>query len=647
MRKEISDLTLEQRQELAALAALPDDRIDTTDAPEAKDWSQAKRGVFYRPGTPQESPAGSEPACPATPGTTAMARLNVPDRTFFEGDNLAILQGINSESIDLIATDPPFNKRRNMSGRAGKYPDQWYWADGHTHTAACPADCSLRAVQREWLEEIEALGKIAESQKGAPARRDAARYNGLVATIEAARLTHDDGVAAFLCFLSVRLLECHRILKPTGSIYLHCDHSANAYIRMAMDAVFGKDNFRNEIVWLRRQDRHNLGRQQMGRAHDTIFWYAKSRAARYNIQYTPYSDEYIKSAYNKFDHRGQYRTLPCTNETGGNKPYEFRGITRAWRFAPEHMEELYRNDLLVQATPASPFQYKKYLDPNEGVKIQDVWTDVAGARGREHTGWPTQKPVELMRRIIAASSNPGDVVLDPFAGCATTLVACENMGQGLRRRWISIDRAAMAKVHVLNRLLNTDSKNAAVAVHKVPGSDDDGVYDEAEFQKALAANQWAMRLETTPPQRTDAGETAPDFATPYRPTTRPMTTFTYDEMLDMYFARWLYQCAGCGKPAPTYPNGKVDTGDFQLDHLTPRDLNDPDTDQLDNRCALCAKCNRKKSNRLALTGLQIQNVKDKEIYLKRADLPKESAIRAWGRSELAKAKPAAIGPGAC
>ena len=570
-----------------------------------------------------------------------MAELNVPDRTFFEGDNLAILQGINSESIDLIATDPPFNKRRNMSGRAGKWPDQWYWADTHTHTSDCPPDCNLRAVPREWLDEIRALGEIAAGQKGAPARRDAARYNGLVAVIETARLAHDDGIAAFLCFLSVRLLECRRILKPTGSIYLHCDHSANAYIHMAMDAIFGKDNFRNEIVWLRRQDRHNLGRQQMGRAHDTIFWYAKSQAARYNIQYTPYSDEYIKSAYNKFDDRGQYRTLPCTNETGGNKHYEFRGITRAWRFAPERMAELYQNDMLVQATPTSPFQYKKYLDPNEGVKIQDVWTDVAGARGREHTGWPTQKPLSLMQRIIAASSNPGDVVLDPFAGCATTLVACENMGQGLRRRWIGIDRAAMAKVHVLNRLLDTDSKNPAVIVAKIDDNNDDGVYDEAEFQKALAANRWAMRLETAPPPRTDAGETAPGFATPYRPTTKPETTFTYDEMLELYFARWLYQCAGCGKQAPTYPNGKVDTGDFQLDHLTPRDLNNPDTDQLDNRCALCAKCNRKKSNRLTLTGLQVQNVKDKEIYVKRADLPKDSAIRAWGRSELEKVKPAA------
>ena len=549
-----------------------------------------------------------------------MAELNVPDRTFFEGDNLAILQGINSESVDLIATDPPFNKRRNMSGSAGKYPDQWYWADGHTHTAACPADCRLRAVQREWLEEIEALGKIAESQKGAQARRDAARYNGLVATIEAARLTHDDGIAAFLCFLSVRLLECHRILKPTGSIYLHCDHSANGYIRMAMDAIFGtgtnsKPGFRNEIVWRKYAGRKNNATRKFSTQHETIFFYGKSASARFNVQYDPISQDEVKKKYKFTDENGRLYRLAW------GRRFQTTGENR-----------------------------RIYLDEQPGSAIGSLWVEDGlqlNTSSAERTNWPTQKPISLMQRIIAASSNPGDMVLDPFAGCATTLVACENMGQGQRRRWIGIDRAAMAKVHVLNRLLDTDSRNAAVPVHKVDGNDDDGVYDEAEFQKALAANQWAMRLETTPPQRTDAGETAPDFATPYRPTTRPKTTFTYDEMLDKYFARWLYQCAGCGKPAPTYPNGKVDTGDFQLDHLTPRDLNDPDTDELDNRCALCAKCNRKKSNRLTLTGLQIQNVKDKEIYLKRADLPKENAIRAWGRSELAKAKPAAVGSSAC
>ena len=511
-----------------------------------------------------------------------MADLNVRDRTFFEGDNLAILQGINSESVDLIATDPPFNKRRNMQGRAGIYPDQWYWADEHTHAANCPADCGLRAVQREWLEEIEALGKIAESQKSAQARQDAARYNGLVATIEAARLTHDDGIAAFLCFLSVRLLECRRILKPTGSIYLHCDHSANAYIRMAMDAIFGRDNFRNEVAWGYRTQ--GVAMKWWPRKHDTIFFYTK-----------------------------------------GNK----------WTFHPQMERQFYDK----------PFRHTQVDDRGRhyvDTYMRDVWdndeTRPRISQSKERTGWPTQKPLALMQRIIAASSNPGDVVLDPFAGCATTLVACENMGQGQRRRWIGIDRAGMAKVHVLNRLLDTDSNNAAVAIRKVDGNDNDGVYDESDFKKTLAANRWAMRLATKPPRRSDGGETAPDLRTPYRPTTRPKTTFTYDEMLEMYFARWGYKCAGCGKPAPQYPSGKFDIGDFQLDHLTPRDLNNPDTDELDNRCGMCAKCNRKKSNRLTLTGLQVQNRRDQEFYVSRADLPKENDIRAWGRSELAKAK---------
>ena len=220
-----------------------------------------------------------------------MAELNVPDRTFFEGDNLAILQGINSECVDLIATDPPFNKRRNMAGRAGKYPDLRYWADGHDHSVGCPADCSLRAVQREWLDEISARGEIAGRQKDAAGRRDAARYRGLAAVIETTRLTHDDGIAAFLCFLAARLLECHRILKPTGSIYLHCDHSANGYIRMAMDAIFGKDNFRNEIVW-RYTGPGSPQMRQFSRKHDTIYWYAKDSEWSFNWDAVriPYKD---------------------------------------------------------------------------------------------------------------------------------------------------------------------------------------------------------------------------------------------------------------------------------------------------------------------------------------------------------------------
>ncbi len=360
-----------------------------------------------------------------------MAEQNFPDRALYNLDNLDVLRGMNSETVDLIATDPPFNKKRNRSASSGQYEDAWRWADHPTMQRERPEQWKWQPVHRIWLDQI----------------RD--ENEALFRVIEATRLTQDDDTAAFLCFLGVRLLEMRRVLKPTGSIYLHCDDTASNYIRMTMDAIFGKTNLRNEIVWLRRQDRHNLATRHMGRAHDTILWYVKSNDAEYNIQYTPYSDQYIRTAYKYSDRRGQYRTLPCTNETGGNKPYDFKGITRAWRFAPERMEQMYQDDMLVQAKPTSPFQYKKYLNLEEGVKIQDVWTDIPGSRGNESTSSPDQKPVALYERIIKASSNPGDLVLDPFCGCATTPIAAHNLG----RRWVGIDRREDAAFHIANRLL--------------------------------------------------------------------------------------------------------------------------------------------------------------------------------------------------
>ena len=156
-----------------------------------------------------------------------MSEQNFPDNTLYELDNLDVLRGMNSETVDLIATDPPFNTKRNRSGTAGFYVDNWKWGD----TGRLPDQWKWNEVHPKWLEEIK---------DDSPA---------LFQVIEAARECHDDGIAAFLCFLSVRLLEMHRVLKPTGSIYLHCDHTANAYIRMCMDAIFGHRNFRNEIVW--------------------------------------------------------------------------------------------------------------------------------------------------------------------------------------------------------------------------------------------------------------------------------------------------------------------------------------------------------------------------------------------------------------
>ena len=184
---------------------------------------------------------------------------NFPDNTLYELDNLPVLRGMNSETVDLIATDPPFNTKRNRSGTAGFYEDTWKWGDPNKR----PDQWKWNEVHPKWLEEIK---------DNEPA---------LYQVIEAARVCHDEGIAAFLCFLSVRLLECRRILKPTGSIYLHCDHNANSYIRMSMDAIFGKNNFRNEIVW-HYYNVASTSRKSFGRKHDTILFYSKSKTTSFS-----------------------------------------------------------------------------------------------------------------------------------------------------------------------------------------------------------------------------------------------------------------------------------------------------------------------------------------------------------------------------
>ena len=393
--------------------------------------------------------------------------LNIQNRTIYNHDNLDVLKGINSSCIDLIYIDPPFNKKKEFTAPIGSSAEGASFKDWFRE----------EDVKDEWLQTIK------EDYDGL--------YNFLsgVKTLSSIHSSKANKYYlynyCYLSYMAIRLIEMHRILKDTGSIYLHCDPTMSHYLKILMDIIFGEKNFRNEIAWLRKQgEKHNLAQKKMTSSHDIVFWYVKSDKYKYNTQYNTYSEKYIDTSYKFQDEFGKYSTFPCTNEAGGNKEYEFRGIIRAWRFSPEKMETMYQNNMLTQSSPKSPFRYKKYLDVNKGVKLGDLWIDIHQPRGKERTGYPTQKPLKLLERIIKASSNEGDVVLDAFCGCATTCVASEK----LNRQWIGIDISYKAYELVQKRL----SK-------EVEGW-------EASGQGDIIKHQEKTYFKTTPPNRTDGGQ---------------------------------------------------------------------------------------------------------------------------------------------
>lgn len=420
----------------------------------------------------------------------------------------------------------------------------------------------------KWLEEIKD------------------NHSELYHAIDAAKHCQGQDTAAFLCFLSVRLIEMHRILKPTGSIYLHCDPTASHYIKMCMDAIFGKKNFRNEIVWKRRKDTHNLASHHMGRIHDIIYYYVKSHEGMYHIQYTPYEPEYINSHYKYEDTTGKYRLLPCTNETGGNRPYSFRGIKRAWRFSEQTMNDMLKSDLLVQLTSGGPYYYKKYLSEAKGVPLQDLWTDISPVRGADSTGSPDQKPLALYERIIKASSNEGDLVLDPFCGCATTIIAANN----LKRRWIGIDRRVDARYHIITRFMGITRKER----ERIEKYATDKTWLDRQTQK------YEMHYQTDPPTRTDQDDPdTPELEHVY--SAEPDNPHTHAEIHDELVKEFGLKCWGCNYQPP-------DKRYLHLDHIIPK--SDGGTNHIDNRALLCQPCNSMKSNTMSLNALRRMNKKE-------------------------------------
>ena len=353
---------------------------------------------------------------------------NWQNRTLFHGDNLKFLRSMNSESVDLIATDPPFNKGRDFHAtpdslaKGASFQDRWSWETD---------------VHQEWVDHITD------------------DHPNVMNVVQGSRSSYGDDMGAFLCFVAVRLLAMRRVLKPTGSLYLHCDPTASHYLKELMDAVFGPTCFQNEIIW--QKIRSSKGQTKgFGSVHDTIFAYRKTKDSFFRKLYTPLREERVSRHYGKVE--------PDTGRRYGLYDFTQAGQGKARRFGdrviepPEGKHWIWDQDRIDTAmkegrlvlTSEKMMRVKRYLDESRGNPMEDVWIDIPpiNAMARERIGYPTQKPLALYERIIRASSNAGDIVLDPFAGCATTCVAAER----LDRKWVGIDIGDKAHETVVNRL---------------------------------------------------------------------------------------------------------------------------------------------------------------------------------------------------
>ncbi len=345
----------------------------------------------------------------------------ITENTLFYGDNLSILREyIPEESVDLIYLDPPFNSNRSYNvlfrDESGKdaqaqitaFEDTWHWG---------------QETEQTYYEIV---------QDAAP--NVASMINALRGFIGANQMM------AYLVMMTARLIELHRVLKPTGSIYLHCDPTASHYLKIVMDTVFGVENFQNEIIW-RRQNAKGQASTRFASNHDIILYYGKRDGKIWHSQYKGYDPEYVKKFYRFTDlETGRIYRLSDLTNPNKNRPnltYEFLGVTRVWRWTKERMQKAYDDGLVIQSKPGGVPQYKRYLDEQKGVSIDDIWDDILPiqAQSAERLGYPTQKPLSLLERIIEASSNEGDVILDPFCGCGTAVIAAEKLG----RKWIGID----------------------------------------------------------------------------------------------------------------------------------------------------------------------------------------------------------------
>jgi DNA modification methylase len=401
----------------------------------------------------------------------------------YYGDNLAVLrESVADESVDLIYLDPPFNSARDYNilfsspkGQSSEaqitaFEDSWHWGEQAEHEFAE----IIQGQNTDVAEMMLALRKF----------------------------LGENDMMAYLTMMANRLKELHRVLKSSGSLYLHCDPTASHYLKIVLDGVFGKENYRNEIIWKRTSSKsdHSQGATHWPRVHDVVLFYVKDGDAtpRFAPLFMAHDEDYVRAKYPHTDVDGRrFGLWDMTGPGGaakGNPEYEVMGVTRFWRYSRSRMEQMIKDGLVIQPRPGGVPREKRYLDASEGVVISDTWVDISpiNSQAQERLGYPTQKPLPLLERIIAASSSKDDVVLDPFCGCGTAVHAA----QKLERRWIGIDITNLA-VSLIEKRLKDAFPGISFDVHGVPkdleGARDLALRDKYQFQ------WWACSLVNAQP----------------------------------------------------------------------------------------------------------------------------------------------------
>ena len=465
------------------------------------------------------------------------SRRNWDHSTMFIGDNLEVMRGMNSGKIDLIYLDPPFNSNHNYAAPIGS----------EAAGAAFKDTWTLRDIDDAWH------GYIAD------------KHPALHEIIHASGSAHSDSMKSYLIYMAIRLLEMKRLLKDTGSIYLHCDPTAGHYLKLAMDAIFGKDKFLNEIIWSH-QGSWVQPKTKYPRRHDTILWYGNPKKIAFNMLFEDNFQE-------------QQNYLRWKKYVVGNKIYGNNMPTQDSRFT------LYINQF-KKANRRKPKDNDVVLEL-KGSRVGTVqYIKVVDPKSKENMDYPTQKPLALLRRIIETSSNKGDIVFDPFCGCATACVAAEQ----LERKWVGCDISPMA-----------------------------GVLVEKRMKKDIGL-LFTGQIVETPPNRTKNDLSADEnelFAN--------VKHQKYNSLQNRYrlFGQQQGVCKGCGQ--------EFRFKTFEVDHIIPRSQDG--SDHISNLQLLCPICNRRKGSR-PMTEFVMTMMEEKHEEIKRMEIFHRETLELYATMKL-------------